>query len=53
MIKLAEKIGFEEIGRIKNIRRVHDERYDCLTFSIMKDEFFKRYNDVLQAELKP
>jgi len=52
MIKLAAKIGFKEIGCIKNIRRVRGKRYDALTFSITKDEFYRRYSNVLEAELK-
>jgi len=46
MIKLAESIGFREIGRIKGIRKVRGERYDALTFSITKKEFLERYNDI-------
>jgi len=43
MIKLAERIGFKEIGRIKGIRRVRGERYDALTFSMSREDFFERY----------
>ncbi|MCL2406757.1 MAG: GNAT family N-acetyltransferase [Defluviitaleaceae bacterium] len=43
MIKLAEAIGFEEIGRIRGIRRLNGERYDALTFIITKEEFIGKY----------
>jgi RimJ/RimL family protein N-acetyltransferase len=43
MLRLAEKIGFTEIERIKNLREVRGERYDALTFSISKDRFFQKY----------
>jgi len=43
MIKLAQSVGFEEIGRIKGIRRVRGERYDALTFSISRKDFYERY----------
>jgi len=46
MIKLAESVGFEEIGRIKGIRKVRGERYDALTFSISRKFFHERYEDV-------
>jgi len=46
MIGLAKKIGFEEIGRIKGIRRVRGQRYDALTFSITKEEFYRRHENV-------
>lgn len=32
LIKMAEKIGFKECNRYKNIRHVHGEYYDGLTF---------------------
>jgi len=44
MIKLAESVGFEEIGRIRGIRKVRGERYDALTFSISREYFFGRYD---------
>lgn len=46
MIKLAESIGFEEIGRIKGVRRVRGERYDALTFSLSRKYFYEMYGDV-------
>ena len=46
MIKLAESIGFEEIGRIKGIRRVRGERYDALTFSLSRKCFYERFEDM-------
>jgi len=46
MVKLAKSIGFEEIGRIKGIRKVRGERYDDLTFSLSRKEFYERYNDI-------
>ena len=45
MIRLAESIGFEEIGRIKGIRKVHGGRYDALTFCISKEKFYKNHTD--------
>jgi len=47
MIKLAESIGFAEIGRIKGIRKVRGQRYDALTFLISRSDFNKRYGNVL------
>lgn len=49
MIGLAQSIGFEEIGRIKGIREVRGGVYDALTFSITREEFFRRYVDVAAA----
>ena len=46
MICMAKSIGFEEIGRIKGIRRVKNQRYDALTFSISKEYFYELYNDL-------
>jgi RimJ/RimL family protein N-acetyltransferase/N-acetylglutamate synthase-like GNAT family acetyltransferase len=46
MIKMAESIGFAEIGRIKGIRRVKGERYDALTFSMTRGDFFERYTHI-------
>jgi len=46
MLRLAEKIGFNEIERIKNIRIVRGDAYDALTFSISRAEFFNRYPDL-------
>ncbi|MCL2189971.1 MAG: GNAT family N-acetyltransferase [Defluviitaleaceae bacterium] len=46
MIKLAEGIGFVEIGRIKGIRKVRGAKYDALTFSITRIDFYKRHKDV-------
>ena len=46
MIKFAESVGFEEIGRIKGIRKVRGGRYDALTFSISRKYFYERYEDV-------
>ena len=44
MIALAKKIGFSEVRRIKDLREVHGQKYDALTFSISKDEFAKLSN---------
>ena len=41
MIALAEKVGFTEVGRIKDLREVRGEKYDALTFAMTKDEFLK------------
>ncbi|MCL2661975.1 MAG: GNAT family N-acetyltransferase [Oscillospiraceae bacterium] len=46
MLKLAESIGFEEIGRRRGIRKVRGERYDALTFSISRSDFYERYGDI-------
>ena len=43
MIKLAESVGFEEIGRIKGIRKVRGGRFDALTFSISRKAFNERH----------
>jgi RimJ/RimL family protein N-acetyltransferase len=50
MIKLAECIGFTEIGRIKGIRRVKGERYDALTFSMARNNFYGRYVEYRKGE---
>ena len=41
MIGLAEKLGFIEVRRIKDLREVNGKKYDALTFAITKDEFLK------------
>jgi len=41
MIRLAEKIGFAESGRITGIREVRGGKYDALTFSITRAKFEK------------
>jgi RimJ/RimL family protein N-acetyltransferase len=46
MLGLAESIGFKEIGRIRGVRRVRGERYDALTFSIAREEFFQAYPEL-------
>ncbi|MCL2168529.1 MAG: GNAT family N-acetyltransferase [Defluviitaleaceae bacterium] len=46
MIRLAESVGFKEIGRIKDMYEVRGEHYDELTFSISRDDFFRRYEDI-------
>jgi len=40
MIALAEKIGFKEVRRLKDLREVNGEKYDGLTFAITKTEFW-------------
>lgn len=40
MIALAEKIGFKEVRRLKDLREVNGEKYDGLTFAITKMEFY-------------
>ncbi|MCL2854802.1 MAG: GNAT family N-acetyltransferase [Defluviitaleaceae bacterium] len=52
MMGLAQKIGMEEIGRIRGIRRVGGKRYDDLTFSVTKEEFYKMHPDVLAAGME-
>jgi len=39
MIALAEKIGFKEVRRLKDLREVNGEKYDGLTFAVTKAEF--------------
>ena len=46
MLRLAEKIGFTEVERIKDLREVKGKKYDALTFSISKDDFFKKYPEL-------
>ena len=48
MVKLAEKTGFEEIGRAKGMHKVHGERYDGLTFRLERGRFYEVYGNVLQ-----
>jgi len=50
MIRLAEKIGFIEIDRIYKLREVKGKKYDALTFSISKEEFFNKYPDLKEYE---
>ena len=40
MIALAEKLGFKEVRRLKDLREVNGEKYDGLTFAITKTEFY-------------
>ena len=49
MIRLAEKIRFVEVERIKNIREVKGKTYDALTFSISKEAFFNKYAHLYTA----
>ena len=49
MIRLAEKIGFVEVARIKNIREVKGKIYDALTFSISKEAFCNKYAHLYSA----
>lgn len=42
MIRLAEKLGFTECDRIPGIREVRGGKYDALTFSVTKAEFFEK-----------
>ena len=42
MIALAEKIGFQEYRRIKDLRVIDGKTYDALTFKITKEEFYKK-----------
>lgn len=39
MIHVAEKIGFEECRRKKDLRMVRGERYDGLTFKLNVEKF--------------
>ena len=42
MLRLAEKLGFTECGRIPGIREVRGGKYDALTFLVTKAEFFEK-----------
>ena len=44
MIRLAAKIGFIEFERITDLHIVRGKKYDALTFSISRDDFFTRYS---------
>ena len=44
MIKCAEKLGFEECRRKKDLRLVRGEHYDGLTFRLGKEKFYNYYN---------
>ena len=46
MIRLAEKIGFHEVERIRNSREVRGSHYDGLTFSISKEYFFEKHGNL-------
>lgn len=39
MIALSEKLGFNEVKWLKDLREGNGEKYDILTYSITKDEF--------------
>ena len=41
MLALAEKLGFKEVIRLKNLREVDGKKYDGLTFAVTKTEFIK------------
>ena len=41
MIALAEKLGFKEVRRLKDLRFVDGKNYDGLTFAITKTEFYQ------------
>ena len=47
-LKLAKKVGFEEVLRLKDFRQVNGKNYDALTFKLNNDKFFemvKNYDD--------
>ncbi|MBQ4545826.1 MAG: GNAT family N-acetyltransferase [Oscillospiraceae bacterium] len=44
MIKCAEKLGFEECRRKKDLRLVNGKHYDGLTFRLDKEKFYNIYN---------
>lgn len=46
MIKLAEKTGFFECVRRKNIREVNGTLYDGLTFILPRDVFYRKHASV-------
>ena len=52
MLRLAEKIGFTEVRRIRNHREVRGTSYDALTFSMGKDEFFTKHPALRMMETK-
>ena len=47
MILLAEKLGFDEIDRKKDIRKVNNAFYDALTFILNNDIFTKKLKPLL------
>jgi len=47
MLRLAEKIGFAEVRRIKDLREVGGKKYDALTFAMSKEDFFDKYPELL------
>ena len=46
MIRLAEKIGFAEMHRVKGLLEVRGKVFDAFTFSISKQEFFGKYAEL-------
>ena len=44
MVKCAEKLGFEECRRKKDLRFVRGKHYDGLTFRLSKEKFYSYYN---------
>jgi len=42
MVRLAEKVGFRVAERLEGVREVRGSRYDALTFSVTREEFFSK-----------
>lgn len=51
MIRLAEKLGFEEVEREVNKREVRGELYDGLAFILTKEKFIKNHEDLMEQVL--
>ena len=49
MVRLAEKIGFAEMHRVKDLLKVRGKVFDALTFSISRQEFFNKYADLKEV----
>ena len=49
MIALAVKVGFAEVERIKDCHMVRGQKYNALTFSITKMDFFARHSSVRES----
>lgn len=50
MVKLARKIGFIELTRLKNYGLVKGNMYDSLTFKLDIDRFKDFYNSLLYSD---
>jgi len=53
MVALATKVGFTESERVKNHHVVNGAKYDALTFSITKKDFYARHSTLFQNIYSP